>query len=393
MATETKATGKTPLVLHTRVVTGPGGGPEKTILNSPRWLIPFGYDCLCAYMHPPGDPGFEVLRGRAVELEAPLVGVEDRGPLDVRVIRSLLKICREHRVTIWHGHDYKSNALGLVLRRFWPMHLVTTVHGWVVQTRKTPLYYWIDRYCLRRYEQVVCVSDDLVDACLASGVPAERCRLIENAIDTDRYRRQRAAAEAKQALGLPSDRLLLGAVGRLSPEKGFDGLIRAVERLLDRGRKVELAIVGSGPEQARLEAIIAASPHRERLHLLGFQANPIPFYEALDVFVLNSLREGLPNVVLEAMALELPIVSTRVAGVPRLLEHGVNGLLLDTGDAEQLDAALEQIVAETELRYRLGQAARQTVVDRYSFRRRMEKMRAVYDEVLRRVGSAHQETP
>lgn len=370
------------MVLHTRVVTGPGGGPDKTILHSPRWLIPFGYDCLCAYMHPPGDPGFEVLRQRAVEWEAPLVGVEDRGPLDVRVIRAMLKICRERRVAIWHGHDYKSNALGLLLRRFWPMHLVSTVHGWGVQTGRAPWYYKIDRWCLRRYERVVCVSDDLRDVCLASGVPAERCRLIENAIDTERYRRQQTTSAAKQALGLPSDRLLLGSVGRLSPEKCFDGLIRTVERLLDRGRPVELAIVGSGPEQAKLESQIAASPHRQHLHLLGFQANPLPVYEALDVFVLNSLREGLPNVVLEAMALELPVVSTRVAGVPRLVEHGVNGLLLDPGSAEQLETALEQVVAEAALRSRLGQAGRQTVTERYSFSRRMEKMRAVYAEVL-----------
>src|SRR6516162_7393369 len=167
-----------PVVLDARVVSGSGGGPDKTILNQPRFLAPVGYLNLCAYMHPPGDPGFEQLRSKARTWQAPLVAVPDRGPWDVRVISSLLRVCRRQRVCIWHGHDYKSNVLGLLLRRFWPMRLVTTVHGWVKHTRRTPLYYGLDRFCLRRYEKVFCVSNDLYEDCLARGVPEDRCLLI-----------------------------------------------------------------------------------------------------------------------------------------------------------------------------------------------------------------------
>src|SRR6516164_6815226 len=180
------------VVLHTRVVAGSGGGPDKTILNSPRFLVGTGYRALCAYMHPPGDPGFDKLQARARLWQAPLLSVPDRGPLDWRVLPLLLAICRRERVTIWHGHDYKSNALGLLVRRFWPMRLVTTVHGWVHHTARTPLYYALDRLCLPRYEKVVCVSDDLVRACRGVGVRAERCLLVENGIDTDEFRRRRS---------------------------------------------------------------------------------------------------------------------------------------------------------------------------------------------------------
>ena len=117
------------VVLETRVVNGTGGGPDKTILNTPRFLAGTGYPTLCAYMHPPGDPGFETLRKKAEQWQAPLFSIPDRGFWDWRVIGKLLEVCRRERVAIWHGHDYKSNALGLLLRRFWPMRLVTTVHG------------------------------------------------------------------------------------------------------------------------------------------------------------------------------------------------------------------------------------------------------------------------
>ena len=110
-----------PLVLHARVVTGTGGGPEKTILNSPRFLKSLGYDCACAYMHPAGDPGFDTLRQRAADLDAELLSLPDRGATDLSVVRRLLRLCRERQVAVWHGHDHKSNAIGLLLRRFHPM--------------------------------------------------------------------------------------------------------------------------------------------------------------------------------------------------------------------------------------------------------------------------------
>ena len=191
-----------PVALEVRVVRGSGGGPDKTILNTPRFLTPLGYDTLCAYMHPPDDPGFAQLEAKARRVARPLLSVPDRGFWDLGVIPKMLNICRRERVAIWHGHDYKSNALGLLLRRFWPMKLVTTVHGWVHYTGRTPVYYWLDRLCLRHYEVVFCVSQDLYDECLANGVPADRCLLIENAIDTVEFARHGEAHGGPHAPGV-----------------------------------------------------------------------------------------------------------------------------------------------------------------------------------------------
>ena len=162
------------VVLETRVVAGSGGGPDKTILNTPRFLTASGYHTVCAYMHPPTDPGFDQLREKAAQWGAPLLSVADRGATDLGVIPRMLNVCRREKVAVWHGHDYKSNALGLLLARFWKMRLITTVHGWVQHTSRTPLYYWVDRVCLPRYERVICVSEDLRQRCLESGVSPQR---------------------------------------------------------------------------------------------------------------------------------------------------------------------------------------------------------------------------
>src|SRR5271167_2845949 len=144
-------------VLHTRIVTGAGGGPDKTILNSPKALRNTRYRELACFFHPPNDPGFNVIAERARELECPLFGISDRGPVDIRSLAAVAKLCRDEKIAIWHGHDYKTNLFGLLLRPFLKFRLVTTVHGWVTHTSRTPLYYAVDRWCLPRYDQVIAV--------------------------------------------------------------------------------------------------------------------------------------------------------------------------------------------------------------------------------------------
>ena len=370
-----------PVVLDVRVVTGSGGGPDKTILNSPRHMTSAGYRMLCAYMHPPGDPGFEQLRRKASACDAPLISIDDRGPLDWRVIRQFLQICRREGVRIWHGHDYKSNALGLLLRRAWPMRLVSTVHGWVTDTRRTPLYYAIDRRCLARYDTVLCVSRDLQERCLASGVAARRCTLLENGIDTDAFSRTTDIGQAKLQLRF-SDRPLVGAVGRLSPEKGFDVLIRAADQLMRSGVDFQLVIAGEGPHRPRLESLIGKLGRQDRIRLLGYSSDPILLYQAMDVFALSSLREALPNALLEAMALEVPVVATAVGGVPDVIRTDANGLLVAAGDTDALAGVLRRLLADESLRSRYARAGRATVERDYSFAERMRKLAAIYDQLL-----------
>ena len=174
------------------------------------------------------------------------------------------------------------------------MRLVTTVHGWVKHTRRTPLYYGIDRLCLPRYEKVLCVSADLHEAMPGSRRAPDRCLLIENGIDTAEYARRRRRADAKRELGISARRLVRSVPpAAFLAEKGFDLLIRAVDRLLQSELDVELMIIGEGDDRSRLEELIGRLGRADRCRLIGFQAELRPYYEAMDVFALSSLREGI----------------------------------------------------------------------------------------------------
>lgn len=372
------------MVLHARVVTGTGGGPDKTILNSPRFLTDLGYESACVYLHPPNDPGFEELKQRAETLNAELISVPDRGIKDASVIGRMLKICREKKVSIWHGHDYKSDALGLLLRQFHPMKLMSTVHGWGVKSKKTPLYHAVDRFSLKSYDRVICVSDKLLEECLHAGVPIGNLCEIDNAIDLSSYESLPEKRNARAQLNIDPDKSVVVAVGRLSKEKAFDFLIQSFTDLLQTGIEATLVIAGDGPERDALQNQITSLGCEDSIQLVGHVSDPRNVYAAADVFALSSTSEGLPNSLLEAMACGVPVVATSVGAVPTVITDEANGLLCTAGDPSVLTLALNRLLSNAELRCQLAANAHSTVETRFSFERRMQKIAAVYNGLLSR---------
>ncbi len=373
------------VVLHTRVVSETGGGPEKTILLSSPFLADSDYWLASAYMHPPECPGFETIKKRAQEWNSPLIALPDKGVKDVSLIRKYRKILKHYDVKIWHAHDYKSNLLGLMLRPFHKMKLVTTVHGWVVQTSRTPFYYKVDKWSIPYYNHVICVSDDLQDEARRIGVKEEKLSWIRNAIDEKDYDRKYPAAESdlRDKMKTPKGRLVIGAVGRLMPEKGFNHLIRAAQTLINEGYDIEVWIAGKGNSHDDLQKMIIELNLQDRVKLFGFCSDMIGFYHALDMYVLSSLREGLPNVVLEACSMRVPVVSTLVAGIPKMLTDGINGMLCPIADIEKLTDAMRKVVKNPDLRENLSQAGRKLIEEEYTFKARMNKVKAIYDKLLR----------
>lgn len=374
-----------PTVLHVRVVTGAGGGPDKTIMHSASHGQAAGMRVAAAYIHPAGDKNIETLRRRAAELNCPFFAVPEAGPLDPRTVRAMLQICRNLRVAVWHAHDYKSNLLGLVLRRLWPMKLLTTAHGWTRETRRTRFYYHVDRFCLRHYDHVIAVSKPLADACRASGVKKHQLTLLPNAIELDDDQPfaqiESAREELDHAAEVGSRPLVIGVVGRLSPEKGVDRAIRTFATLLASHGALELHIVGDGPERLALESLADELGVADSVRFFGWQASPRDRFAEMDLLLLTSHSEGLPNVVLEAMALGLPVAATDVGDVREVLDDGVCGVLLND-HPKSWPATIAPLLARADLRRELARWARRRVESHYNFRSRARRELEIYRRLL-----------
>jgi glycosyltransferase involved in cell wall biosynthesis len=171
-------------------------------------------------------------------------------------------------------------------------------------------------------------------------------------------------------------------VGRLTPAKGQHMLIDAVDRLAAEGRKVRLRLVGSGPDETSLKIHSARLDHPDCIVFEGAvnQDRIRSLYAQADIFALPSFAEGLPVVLMEAMAMEIPCVTTHIAGIPEMICDGVDGLLTPPSDLDALTAALARLLDDGRLRKKIGRNGRKRVVEHYNLRKNVERLAAIFSE-------------
>jgi len=363
------------------VVAGSGGGPDKTILRSAAGLDRSRYNAVAAYIHPTGDRGIEALRNTADRFGMQMHCIPERGPIDPKTVRMLLDLCKRLDVKIWHAHDYKTDVLGRLLRRFHDMKLISTMHGFTGETWRTRLYAKLADRALRGYDRVIAVSPLLMQHALKHGVAPDRLVQVPNAIDLKEYKRTRTREQAKYALGLAKDEHAIAIVSRFSIEKGVDRAIRLFAQLYRERPMTRLHLIGDGPQRATLEQLADDLGVTYAVRWWGWQDQTRPMLEAMDTLVLTSHTEGLPNAVLEAMALGLPVAATRVGALQDVLNEGECGVLLADTPADWAAQVLP-LIDQPLLRERLLCAAWVRVSERYDFTKRMQRVQAVYDELM-----------
>jgi len=240
---------------------------------------------------------------------------------------------------------------------------------------KYRLFFWL----LRGAAGVIAPSAALRDELLRAGFSPERIVCFANAVDVHRFRPARPTekAEAKSALGLPKDTAVIGTVARLVQRKGIDVLLRAFE-IVCHNHRAHLIIVGDGPLGEELRALAHELRIEDSISWFGFQADPVKWLEAMDVFAFPSRLEGVPNAVLEAMAAGLPIVATTIGGVVDILEEGRTGFLISPDDPDALAAALDRLLRNAPLRADLGYHARKRAVEIFSLSDNISRLTDLY---------------
>jgi sugar transferase (PEP-CTERM/EpsH1 system associated) len=225
-------------------------------------------------------------------------------------------------------------------------------------------------------------------------IPQERMGVMYNGVDTQRFAPCGASRIAiREELGLPERAFVVGTVGRLVPIKDHQTLLKAAALLSKGGVDVRVLLVGSGPERERLQRL-ATDTLGGRVCFAG-DSNRVPeMLNAMDVFVLASLGEGMSNTLLEAMACGLPVLATNVGGNPEIIENNVSGCLFTPGDVEWLADKLQLLAANPALIHQLGTAARNHTIESFSLSRMLESYRRFYLDLAarRQVAAARTDT-
>lgn len=372
-----------PRVLELRSVRGTGGGPEKTILSGAAASDPTRFPVTVCYLRDARDRTFSV-HVNAAELAIDYVDICERHSLDPSVWPALRRLVRERGIQIVHAHEYKTNLLARALALVEPIIPVSTAHGWTGHTRRERLFYYpLDKKLLSAFPRVIAVSDDIRRELVRYGVRSDRIVTVLNGIDHRAFRRDPARrCEVRRRLGVPLEATVIGTVGRLEPQKRFDLLIDAFAQLRTHQPALKLMIAGDGTLRHALQAHVARRGLTADCQLLGHRTDVADLHHAFDLFVQSSDYEGTPNAVLEAMALETPIVATSAGGTAEMARHGIDAVLVRPGNVDTLAFAMRDTLANPEQAGLRVTAARRRVEHELSFEARMRTVEAVYDELV-----------
>lgn len=324
---------------------------------------------------------FKVESGRS---DLDVVRFRSRSKVSYRCLRDIARFADLRKVQIVHSHNYKSDIFAFLSRYFAhaDYRLLATNHNWILSSLRERLYKRLDSFVLRGFDAVVAVSDEIQRELGCSRV--KRISVIPNGIGTEKLAVTSGREEARKKLGVDSTDFVVGCVASLTAEKNHEMLIKAIELARPCVRGLKLVLVGDGPLRISIEEFIQGHGLNDVIRVLGSRDDVRELYGGFDIFALVSKREGLPMVLLEAMASGIAVIGTAVGGVPDVIKDADNGLLVDPYGVNQLAQAIISLYLDKELRRNMGHKAAVTVRQRFSGDLMCKEYENLYQEVLRR---------
>jgi glycosyltransferase involved in cell wall biosynthesis len=304
-------------------------------------------------------------------------GMSMGGDLDLAMSRRLLRLIRRTAPDLVHLHSrIGADVMGGIAARIAGVP--------VIHTRRVdnPEPRWLVAAKYRLYDRVIAISEAIGRVLLAEGLPPAKLRVVRSAVVADAYRGPCARDRVLSQLGLSGDVLLLGVVAQLIERKGHRFLLDALPALINERANLQLVFFGKGPLAGLLQERIDGEGLADHVRLAGFRDDLTDLLPCLDLLVHPATMEGLGVSLLQASAAGVPIVASRVGGIPEVVRDGVNGLLVPPGDVAALAHAVGRLLREPELRRRLGEAGQAMIRAECSVEAMVTGNLAVYRELL-----------
>ncbi|MBV9082417.1 MAG: glycosyltransferase [Acidobacteriaceae bacterium] len=343
------------------------GGLERLLANLSGCQAMRDFDQLVCCLDELGTLAPEIERNGAK------VFIERRGPgFDFQLVFRLARLLRGEHVAAVHTHALDPMLYGALAARLAgvPVRVHTQHSAFLDSCSRADR--WKFQLASRSFTHLIAVSEQTRQGMLRSGASRKRTHTILNGIQPRRNMRDITTRK--------SARLVIGSVGRLSPEKGIDRLIRAFAALHSRYPAAALHIVGDGPERSSLEALARELCVAASVKFLGRSSDVFSALQMMDIFVLPSLTEGIPLALLEGMSARLPVIATAVGGVPEVVVDGVSGMLIPPNDVPALTNALGRLMADSAVRESLAKNAVARVEQQFSLAAMANKYRSIYQE-------------
>ncbi len=364
------------------------GGPERQMLGLATHL-PSHYRTIFLSFAEGGSCHALLAEARRHGFEA--VALRHNASHPSAAVSEVAQQLRRARADVLCCHGYKPDVFGWRAARRAGIPVVAVAHGWTAATLKVRVNEALDRLVMRWMDRVICVSEAQAARVRRAGVAAEKVVVIRNAISAASCGHADLADRAwlEQLFPRPCPRLV-GAAGRLSPEKGFGHFITAAAQVARENSEVGFVLFGEGPLRGRLTRQVAEAGLQERFVLPGFRADLERWLLHLDVFVLPSFTEGLPVVLLEALAARVPVVASAVGGTPEVVEDGVHGYLVPPRRPALLAERVRDLLNDEGRRRAMGLRGHDRVCQHFTFAAQRVQYQDLFEELVGRTGRVHQ---
>ncbi|MFX0124503.1 MAG: glycosyltransferase family 4 protein [Candidatus Hodarchaeota archaeon] len=296
----------------------------------------------------------------------------------------LREILTQYGIDIIHSHDFKSNFYAILSSIGKPIKRVTTIHGSIVNYRLMSLYtFFNDNLLYLFFHKLIAVSTPLYNEFHSRRLLSKKIELIQNGFDFSLYSPEDNAYNMEEKHQIPLDSIKVGLIGRLFYDKGHEYLLKALPQILGDYPKIKVLIIGEGDNEYKsyLTRLAKQLNVEDNVVFCGVINHMSSVYKALDIVVLPSLREGLPYVILEAMAFQKPIVATSVGDVPQLVKNKKTGILINPGNVEELSESIKYLIDNPDLSHTYGENARSLVLSKFAHHRMVSKIEELYKEL------------
>jgi len=304
-----------------------------------------------------------------------------RGRFDKKTIRIVTDYLKSEHVQIVHSHNYKSNFYTKMALPANNVRWVATNHGRRTGS-KLLIYYLLDLFTLRSADKAIAVSEKIAGQMKRAGINKKKVLVIDNGINLNRFMKTEPITPTRKSLGIKSGALVIGTVGSLTREKGHKYLIRAIPKMIGRFPETVFLFVGEGIERSNLENISCKLGIKDKVAFPGTRKDIPNILSTFNVFILPSLKEGLPMALLEAQAAKVPTIATRVGAIPNVIENGATGVLIPPKDSEAISRAIERILSDKKAASKMAERGFEMVRDNFSAESMANKYLSLYKKLL-----------
>lgn len=366
-----------------QVIRPAAGGMKEHVLSLINNLDKFKYEVLAAC--PADSPTYQDLQRDGIKVFPININGELSLRGDWQSISQLTQIIRKEEIAIVHSHGSKAGLVARIAAKRAGAKNVFTVHGTIFHEHFSPIkkkiFAKVEGVLAGLTHKIITVSKSLKDDLIQlEGVDTSKIAVIYNGVPTKKFNLNIDRDQKRADLDLKVTPKLIVTVARLASQKGLQYLLDAVESI--ENQDFQLAIVGDGPLLAELSQQAKDLKITDKVKFLGHRHDVPEILKAADIFVLSSITEGLPLIVLEAMAAQLPVISTIVGGVPEIIENEINGLLVKPKVPEELKIAIEKLLLNNELARKIAGRGYETVTNEFDLEIMVNKISQVYDELV-----------